>query len=134
MIISTNNPPYSIREKCEKTFDLTGQIPVFAVGNTIYNPHKGQVDDFLIAHEHTHMLQQEDSPEMWWNQYLDDKEFRLKQEIEAYRVQYRVVKGMVKDRNIVARMLFDMASNLSSPLYGSMMPHIEALKVIKKGI
>ena len=80
------------------------------------------------------MLQQEDSPEMWWDQYLNDKDFRLQQEIEAYRVQYRVVKGMIKDRNTVARMLFDMASNLSSPLYGSMIPHIEALKVIKKGI
>lgn len=134
MKILKQDPPHQIRYQCEKAFDLTGTEPAFMYGDTLYNPFGKQLDDTLLAHESVHSMQQGDDPLKWWHQYLKDKDFRFKQELEAYRVQYRVAKDLIPDRNDVARLLFKMSSDLSSPMYGDIVGRIEALKLIKKGI
>lgn len=132
MKILNINPPYHLRSKCEHHFNLKGVEPLWTFGDTIYNPFNAYVDPYLEAHESVHCLQQGDNPEEWWDNYLSNKEFRFEQELKAYRVQYRVIKDCIKDRNTQARLLFKIAGDLSSPMYGSMVGNIEALKLIKK--
>lgn len=132
MLISLDNPPYGIRQKCEKKFDLGMSKPVFTFKNTIYNPFKGDVDDFLLAHEYTHFQQQGNDPYVWWDNYFSNQSFRFKQELKAYRVQYSVVKEFIKDRNALAKILFKLSSDLSSPMYGKMCKQSEAFKLINE--
>ena len=132
MKVSTNNPPYRVREKCEEVFDLTDIVPIFAFGDTIYNPHGAHVDPILIAHETVHQHQQGEDPKQWWDDYLEYPKFRFRQELQAYRVQYRFIKKTVKDRNTVAKLLHMIATDLSGEMYGGMCSHSEAIKMIKK--
>ena len=133
MKISIENPPYAVRQKCEAKFDLTAKKPVWTYGDTIYNPHDGVIDDFLLAHETVHMYQQGGSPSSWWDNYLSNPTFRFNQELEAYRVQFRVIRDMVKDRNEVVRRLFDMSETLAT-MYGIDKKQSEIYKLIKNGI
>lgn len=103
---------------------------VFAYGDTIYNPSGQPLPTHLIIHESTHAVQQGDDPASWWEKYLSDAVFRKEQEIEAYAHQYR----FIKDKHGVSkadRMLFYLASDLSSPLYNLGMTYAEAEKAIK---
>jgi len=128
------DPPHGLREKCEHHFDLNGTEPVFTYGDTIYNPYSADIDESLFAHEATHTEQQGEDPEGWWVRYFKEPEFRFEQELQAYRVQYRVIKTLMKDRNRAAQMLVKIASDLSSPMYGSMCSLREAKKQIQEGI
>lgn len=69
-------------------------------------------------------------PEVWWNKYLLDKAFRLDQELEAYHHQYEWVKN-ISNTKIAGEALLEMASNLSSPLYGLGLTYNQAEKQIK---
>jgi hypothetical protein len=110
----------------EKTFDLEGLQPVFAYGDTLYNPGGFDIPDDLMAHEETHERQQKElGPQAWWDRYLGDREFRLMQEAEAYRNQYLFVKGKYS-RQVRRKLLQDMAKNLSSKLYGNIISKKEA--------
>lgn len=126
--------PPNIRE-IEAVFDLTGKKPVFTYGKVLFNPHDCTVDQFLMAHEVTHTAQQGavGGPIEWWERYLSDKEFRLKQEVEAYYAQFSLLKSSRKDRNRIAWYLHQIARDLSSPMYGSMCTLQEALKYIQHG-
>ena len=99
MKIKIENPPHRVRQLCEKVFNLTGTKPIFCFGDTIYNPFNAEVDAFLMAHEVVHSKQQGEDPKAWWKKYLLDKKFRFAQELQAYRVQYKVMKDVIKDRN-----------------------------------
>jgi hypothetical protein len=68
--------------------------PVFCYGDTIYNPFKVEVTADLHIHEEVHCKQQGEYPDIWWNQYLSDKDFRLHQEIEAYGTQLKFIMGI----------------------------------------
>lgn len=105
---------------------------VFTYGDTLYNPDNALVDDSLIAHEETHTRQQDDDPFIWWHKYLNDDKFRLEQEIEAYRNQYRSEKKKVKDRNRLNWYLRALAKDLSSEVYGSIISFSEAMQKIKE--
>lgn len=126
--------PPNIRE-IEEVFDLTGKKPVFTYGKVLFNPHDCEVDQFLMAHEMTHTIQQDliGGPIEWWKQYLSDKEFRLNQEIEAYHAQFTLLKKLRRDRNRISWYLHQIARDLSSPMYGNMCTLQEALKYIQHG-
>lgn len=131
-----NDYPPNIGE-IKKAFDLTGKRPIFTYGNTIYNPHNCSLETHLHVHEEVHMKQQKEmgmflGVRRWWTKYLNDPEFRLSQEIEAYRAQYQYVKKVVKDRNKVAKFLSLIASDLASPMYGNLLNTQEAIKLIQK--
>lgn len=113
-----------------KTFTLSGK-EIFAWGDTIYNPSGGQLTSALIAHEKVHFKQQEGNPEDWWDKYLSDANFRLNQELEAHRVEYRTFCRENRDRNKQARYLFEISSRLASPMYGNMLTTKEAMKLIR---
>jgi hypothetical protein len=80
------------------------------------------------------MEQQECHPDvakLWWKRYIQDVDFRLDQECEAYGAQYKLICQMVKDRNRQAKNLWAMADILAGPLYGNIVGRTEAMKRIK---
>ena len=124
--------PPNIKE-IEKHFDLSGKRPIFAYGNIIFNPHGSTIDQYLLAHEMTHQAQQGDDPVAWWDKYLVDPNFRLQQEVEAYQNQYALLKrkqGHV-NRDGVIKYLYTISAELAGPLYGDLITHSRALKLIK---
>jgi hypothetical protein len=84
-------------------------------------------------HEQTHMLQQKaiGGPVKWWRQYLKDPKFRLIQELQAYRNQYKYFCRQVKDREQQFRALHKLATDLASPMYGGILSYQDALQGIK---
>lgn len=120
-------------DKIKARFPL-GKGVVFTYGDTIYNPDNGRIDDPLMDHEATHTLQQGKTPEMWWTRYLVDGDFRFVQELEAYQNQYQRFCFLVKDRNARARFLFNIARDLSSPMYGGICTQQEASAAIRNKV
>lgn len=104
---------------------------LYTYGDTIYAP--GIAFDLpadLIVHEETHEIQQDGDPEEWWGMYLTDVQFRLDQEVQAYRNQYRYY---LKHNNRQQAFLFldDIAHDLSGPMYGNMISYKTAFQLIK---
>lgn len=131
MNISHDKPPHNLAYLCGQKFDLTGKNPIWAYGDTIYNPGGFPISYDLVAHETVHGARQGDDPEGWWVRYLEDPEFRFKEELVAYRAQYQFIKLTNKDRELVARALMNIARDLSGPMYGSICSFDEAVKAIR---
>ena len=84
----------------------------------------------IVHHEIQHLKQQQKiGATQWIDNYLHDKEFRLKQELEAYIVQLQEVKKM-GDKNELFEITAECARNISSPLYGNMIKYQKALKIL----
>lgn len=122
-------PPniYKIRE----AFDLTDRKPVFSYGGVLYVPYGGEISDDLMVHELTHRVQQENDPKGWWDRYIEDTDFRLLEELEAYSRQYISYCSHQKDRNNRAIYLHKICSEISSKMYGNMIEYGEAMKTIR---
>lgn len=130
MEIRIEKPP--VWEQANRVFDLTGRRPVFAWDTILYNPLEGHVDEYAMLHEEEHSKQQRaiGGPEIWWQKYLTDKHFRLVQELEAYKVQYRAAKVGIKDRNTLYRYALRMAGDCASSMYGCDITTSDALRLI----
>lgn len=100
---------------------------LFTYGDTCYCK---QITDDLIIHEQTHTKQQT-NPKEWWERYFKDPEFRLSQELEAYKNQWKYIDIKVKDRNLKYKMLNSIASALSGNLYNNIISYDEVIKKIK---
>ena len=95
-------------------------------GDTIYYEGEEKVIGHLLEHEKTHIIQSRGSKWIgliWWLRYCCSKRFRLKQELEAYRVQYKASGD--------PRVLMKIAQDLSGQLYGNVCSYEEAVKMIK---
>lgn len=115
MEIVSGFPP-NINELKEH-FDI-GYTVVFTYGDILYNPGNGFINKALLAHEETHSRQQQEmGVEQWWRKYIDDQQFRIDQEVEAYHNQYLEYK---KSNSYQKSELFvnNLARDLSSKLYG----------------
>ncbi len=110
--------------------NLREHKPIFAYGDTIYNPYEIEVGKDLEIHEEVHSKQQGDDPETWWNKYLTDTEFRLSQEIEAYGTQYAFAKKYV-NRKLSDWLKDKLAKALSGKLYGELLSFQEAESKIR---
>jgi len=106
---------------------------IFCYGDTIYNPSKRELTDDVLLHEEIHSRQQNQvgSPEIWYTRYLQDKHFRLTQEIEAYGEQYHFAKKYVKNYILNAWLLENLAKALSSEDYGKMISYGSAVSKIR---
>lgn len=106
--------------------------PIFAWGGIIYNPYGIAVDAHLQAHEGVHGSQHAlaGSPQAWWARYLTDAEFRVEQEVEAYRRQLESFKSQSRDRERRHRYAMLCAAHLSSPMYGGLMTQMQAFRRI----
>ena len=128
MQIIIENPPNIL--KIKQVFDIEDKKMVFCWGDVLYNPSGLNIADHIKIHELVHSRQQV-IPQAWWDKYLIDSEFRLSQELEAYRAQYQFSKKFIKDRNVLARFLWVIASDLAN-LYNVNISRQEAMKQIKQ--
>jgi hypothetical protein len=103
---------------------------VFAYGDTIYSPANVNLSADLIAHETTHFAQQARSggPEAWWRRYIDDPQFRLEQELEAYRAQYATLTTLPRPER--RALLAHYCKSLASSMYGGIVTKEQARKLI----
>ncbi len=128
--IIEENPPFlkailNAGLKPEKT-------TIFPFGFLIYNPSGLPIPDDIMVHETVHMARQGRDPKNWWVKYLKDKEFRLNEELEANRKQYKFICKIKKDRNERARALVAIARNMAGAVYGNMITTNKAIEEIKK--
>lgn len=82
----------------------------------------------LYIHELTH-IQQQTNPYTWWVRYVTSPKFRLSQEIEAHRNEYRAVEG---NREYKYKQLHIIADRLASSLYKNLVTKEEAMRLITK--
>lgn len=112
-------------EEYKKQFAVTSGT-IFAGGDSIYTDYKLTED--LLVHELVHLRQQAKHGLLEWvHDFLEYPEFRLKQEVEAYREQLK----SIKDRNHRNTVRLESAKNLSSSLYGNIISYDDALKALK---
>lgn len=133
MEILNQNPP-NISE-LKSIFDIDETNTVYTYGANLFNPAGIQIPTDLLVHESVHAKQQEYNDtvaKMWWRKYIEDPEFRLEQEVEAYRAQYHYLKQVIKDRNRLDKHLRFICSVLSGPLYGNIIKPSEARERIIK--
>ena len=114
-----------------------GHGVLFAFGSVIYNPSGIVIPPELIAHEEVHgarQLAMEGGVDEWWAQYILSPVFRCDEELYAHRAEYAKVCEVVKDRNRRAKHLHHIASRLAGPLYGGVIPFVEARALIGSGV
>jgi len=104
---------------------------VFVYAPHIYSPAGIELRPDLKAHEEVHVKRQDD-PAAWWDKYLVDKDFRLREELVAYQAQY---KYMVEhyDRAKRRAILLSIAKDLSGQMYGGIISKQQAIRLIKNG-
>lgn len=117
---------FPLLDKFKQHFDIKKNV-VFAYDGVIYTNYP--LSDDLVVHESTHHRQQErDGLDYWVENYLNNNEYRLKQEIEAYQTQLR----SIKDRNYKHLMKMKCAKDLSSSLYGNIITYNDAIRILEK--
>lgn len=128
-----NKYPPNYKAICEAIPNVVNQKDaVFTYGDTIYNPYKGEIQDHLEVHESVHMNQQKKvGRDEWWSKYLTDRDFRLEQEVEAYRAQYKFVFKSY-GRAVATGFLREIANDLSGKMYGDILNRKQARKAIIK--
>lgn len=127
MKISTEKPPNW--NEIIKHFPVTWGGIIVTYGDTIYCgvPLSTQ----KAAHEAVHVMQQTSyGVDKWWIRYFEDIDFRLQQEVEAYRKEVQWVNKNVKDRNLKYKIIRKICLDLSSPIYGSIISIEEAKKIL----
>lgn len=134
MDVVIGKPP--VWEEANKLFKLEELKldTVFTYGNTLYNPSGHSIPMDLYAHEQTHAHQHNHDDtvaKLWWKRYLEDPDFRVEQEAEAYGAQYAFLCKREKDRNKRAQMLWTLAQALSGPMYGGVITHSLAMRKIR---
>ncbi len=105
---------------------------VFCYGDTIYNPSGALLFNDLVVHEEVHAEQQANStnPGLWWTKYLNDRAFRLDQELEAYGAQFNYVRQRASNA-IQKEALHEFAHTLST-MYNLGIAHSQAESLIRK--
>lgn len=131
MIIIHGKPP--VYEEAQRIFKFPDTQPLaFAWGDKVYVVNNFPMTPDVKVHEETHLRQQKGDPATWWSKYLTDPKFRVDQEIEAYRNQYQYICASVADKNKRYKHLHNIATILSSPLYGKEISYTDAIFHLKK--
>lgn len=105
----------------------------FTWGDTLYAPAGVHLDPAFMEHEATHSRQQRGmGAGPWWAKYLESPEFRLEQEVEAYRRQYRFACLAGLSRQLRRAMARKLAGDLSGPMYGRIVSRSAALALISQ--
>jgi len=87
---------------------------LFPWGDKIYNPSGKEIPPDIQWHEQVHLKQQKNSsPEVWWFKWLNVKEFRQEQELQAFTSQLQFIKRFYP-KQAVKEALDEMAENLSN--------------------
>lgn len=123
-------------EAINKVFDIKDKPGiVFTYGYKLYVPggKSVEVDKHLLIHEETHAAQQTAmGVEKWWEQYLSEPQFRLVNEVEAYRNQYRSMGSLsLRQRK---GYLDHIVKDLSGAMYGNVVSPEYAYRLVTDGI
>lgn len=103
----------------------TNQYTIFAYDKVIYCDY--ELPEHLQVHERRHLIrQQKIGVDNWVDNYLSDTQFRLNEEVIAYREQLE----SVKNRSARHRLRIQCANDLASPLYGNIVTLQEAMKLL----
>jgi len=129
MEILIEQPP--ILDKILKAGMKPQKTTIFAFKGKIFNPSGVDIPADILVHEEVHLKQQKGADDDWYDRYLTDKEFRLNEEIAAFREQYKFFCEMERDRNLRTRYLDKIAKNLSSEIYGEIISKSEVINKIK---
>ncbi len=131
-IVYKRGLPPNYEAICEAfPFVRGNQDIIFTYGNEVFS--NVELQDHLKVHEATHTRQQSKlfmTPKRWWKKYIEDKDFRFNQEVEAYRNQFEFIKDNLKDKNKLHLILRRLARDLSGPIYGNMVSLEKAMDVI----
>lgn len=112
-------------ERYRKVFPVTDGT-IFAYNNSIYTNYVLTKD--LIVHEEAHLKRQNKiGLEKWVDQYLEDEDFRLKEEVIAYKAQLE----SIKDREHRNKVRIESIKTLTGGLYGLPLTKEEAFKLLK---
>lgn len=106
---------------------------MFAYAGKVYAPGRKTLTRELDAHERVHIERQGTDPDAWWERYLRDMDFRLKEEILAHQAEERMYRARHIDPVKRYRALREIAGKLASPLYGGMISRSQAEAEIKYG-
>jgi hypothetical protein len=113
-------------EEYRQKFEIDEQT-IFAYDGQIYSNEPLPPD--LLIHEEVHLKQQSIlGADKWVKKYLEDEQFRLTQEIEAFWAQI----NHFKDRNQKAKSRILCARVLSGNMYGNLISFEEAMKILWK--
>jgi len=94
-----------------------GKGVIITYGDIVYC--KWRIKEPKITHEKVHTRQQKEmGVEKWWDRYIKDREFRLDQELEAYKAEVGWIKNSVKDFVLRDAMITKVVMDLSSDMYG----------------
>ena len=116
-------------DKIKLKFPVT-EGTVYTYGSDLFAPYFAYtIPDDLMIHEETHSQQQFTDPEGWWDRYIADPDFRLRQELHAYRAQYQFFSKH-HSRNDSYKLLTFIAHDLSGELYGNIIDYDGALLAI----
>ena len=129
--MNQSNQIPAIYHKCHEKFGVKwSQGIIITYGDTVYCKQKLTPDK--IAHEGVHVKQQTAmDKDLWWDKYLEDEEFRLFQEVEAYKTEANWVRKNVKDNNLQVRLLHQICLDLSSSIYGNICTYSQAKQLTK---
>lgn len=120
------NTAFPLYQEYAKHFKLSDGT-IFAYNNTIYT--SADLPDDFIEHEKVHLKQQNTiGADNWVALYMRNPEFRLKQEVEAYRYQL----SCIKDKNKRSKSLTEFIKVLASEMYGNMVNLEEAKDLLKE--
>lgn len=118
-------------DEIDAAFNVVGKPVIFAFGGIIYNPENGKITRELMAHEEIHGQRQGPTADdcfVWWRRYIQDRGFRLQEEIPAHQAEYRAYckrHGSGRDKY-----LDFAASKLAAPLYGNLITIPQARRFI----
>ena len=116
---------FPLMEEYRKHFEITDDT-IFTLYPDIYANNKLTPD--LIAHEMTHIRQQEkQGVKSWVDRYLSEPQFRITQELEAYRNQIQ----SIKDKNARYKCRIWASETLSSGLYGNVVDYQTVFNLLK---
>lgn len=105
---------------------------VFTYGDTVYHPSGGELAEHVKQHERVHIQQQTKmDKDEWWAEYLKNPQFRLEQELAAYRVQFKYIQRGRNWRNTES-LLSAISKDLSGDMYGNILSYQEARAAISK--
>ncbi len=114
--------------RCKKTFGVSWDKGIIMTyGDTVYC--KFDLEDHVKIHEEVHVRQQLDmGPAKWWDKYLQEKDFRLAQELEAYRAQLDYIEKVYSRKQYIFSK--KEIAYFMSTLYGNMCTYEEAIKLL----
>lgn len=109
---------------------------IFAYAPNIYNPSGVELPKELIEHERVHIQRQnehEGGAKGWWDDYLNDEQFRFNEELLAHRAEYQTFLMLKQPARELRRKALKMISKrLASALYGKMCSQARAAELISE--